>query len=114
MTNTFPAAAYKDVVKVMNLEEVLDKLSELMPVLREKYNVSEMGVFGSYATGEQREEGDVDILVEFNGPMSLFKYVELQGLLQDRLNKKVDLVHKKGIKPLIKDRIINQTVYLKK
>ncbi len=71
-----------------------------------------MGVFGSFAAGEEKEGSDVDILVEFDKSITLFGYVDLKFFLEDELKTKVDLVTKGALKPLIKDEILRETVYL--
>ncbi|MFA6171080.1 MAG: nucleotidyltransferase family protein [Patescibacteria group bacterium] len=96
----------------MALEDIKKILKELLPGLREKYHVSELGIFGSYATGEQKEGSDVDVLVEFREPISLFKYVELKLFLEEKLKMEVDLVQKSGLKRLIKDDILKETLYI--
>lgn len=48
-----------------SLAEIKTILSQYKPLLQEKYQVSELGVFGSYVRGEQNEQSDVDILVTF-------------------------------------------------
>lgn len=49
-------------------------------------------LFGSYARGEEREDSDVDLLVDFDDEVSLMGHVRMMYALQDRLGKKVDLV----------------------
>jgi len=58
-------------------------------------------LFGSYARGEQTEDSDVDILVEFDrtNPIGLFAYVRMQRELEERLNRKVDLVEAGTLRP---------------
>ena len=46
------------------LDDVLNQLRDLQPSLRRRYPIRSMGVFGSYARGEQREGSDLDLLVE--------------------------------------------------
>ena len=96
----------------MTLDEIKNIIKKNLPHLKEKYYVSEVGVFGSYAIGEQKEDSDIDILVEFNGPMTLFKFAGLKNYLEDALKMEVDLVTKKALKPLIKDNILNEVVYI--
>ena len=79
--------------------------------LRKKYNVKVIGLFGSYVRGEQKKGSDVDILVEFQEPIGLFKFLELEEHLSDLLGKKVDLVSKKALKPRIGQRILAEAVY---
>ncbi len=49
----------------MKVEEVIKKLEELKPILKERYKVAKVGIFGSMVGGEEREESDIDILVVF-------------------------------------------------
>ena len=95
-----------------NLEEIKRKLAELKPVLREKFKVESIGLFGSYVRGEQKGESDLDVLVEFSEPIGLFEFIELEGFLSDELGAKVDLVMKKTLKKRIKERIIKEATYV--
>jgi len=49
----------------MRIEEIKRRIAEYKEELREKYKVKEIGIFGSYARGEQQETSNIDILVEF-------------------------------------------------
>ena len=57
-----------------------------------------MAVFGSYSRGDFDEKSDVDIMVELTYPDGI-KFILLAQELELLLQKKVDLVSKKGIKP---------------
>lgn len=95
------------------LNEIIQKLKELKPVLERDYNVSELGVFGSYVRGEQKETSDVDILVDFTEEaIGLFKFMDLEELLQNVLGEKPDLVCKDSLKPRIGKQILSEVVYL--
>ncbi|MEW6380673.1 MAG: nucleotidyltransferase family protein [bacterium] len=72
----------------------------------------EIGIFGSYARGEQKKRSDVDILVEFDEVPDLFKFIELERYLEKLLKVKVDLVRKKAIWPELKDLILKEVVYV--
>lgn len=96
----------------MELDRIKKIIIGEMAYLMSEYGVKEIGVFGSVVRGEQKEESDVDVLVEFSKPITLFKYSELQRYLEEKLGKKVDLVHKKGLKPIIKDYILKEVQYL--
>jgi predicted nucleotidyltransferase len=91
------------------IEEIL---KEHKKDLAEKYKVKEIGLFGSYVRGEQRKRSDVDILVEFQKIPDLFKFIELEMYLERILKKKVDLVEKNGLRPRLKDIILNEVVYV--
>ena len=65
-----------------------------------------MGVFGSYARGEQRDDSDLDILVELGPGIGLVGYVGLQQELSEALGLKVDLANRRTLKPRIGQRIL--------
>ncbi len=50
------------------LEELKIELELLKPVLKEKFQVETIGIFGSYSQGQQKKKSDVDILVTFTKP----------------------------------------------
>lgn len=92
------------------VEEIKAKLLEQKPFLTEEYKVKEIGIFGSFARGEQAEESDIDILVEFSQPIGFFRFIDLEDHLSDILGLKVDLVSKKALKPNIGKNILNELV----
>ena len=90
----------------MTIEEVKKKI---IPVLKQ-YGVIRASVFGSVARGEDRPDSDVDVLVEIPRPYGLIEFIGIKNALEDALDKKVDLVEYKSIKPRIKDNIIKGQV----
>ncbi len=87
-------------------------ISENKTILKHTYNVENIGIFGSFATGKNKETSDVDILVELSKPVGMFKFIELEEYLSQLLGKKVDLATKKALKPAIKDEILQQVIYV--
>jgi len=81
-------------------------LSDQTNSILSSYGVKKAAVFGSYARNTQTDESDIDILVELGKKMSLLDFVGLKLELEDKLNKKVDLVQYKTLKPSIKDFIL--------
>ncbi len=69
-----------------------------------------IGVFGSYVRGEQKETSDVDVLVEFEEPVGLFEFMDLEEYLTGLLGVKVDLVSKKALKPHIGKHILEEVI----
>jgi hypothetical protein len=78
--------------------------------LKEKFKVKTIGVFGSYVRGEQKEKSDVDVLVEFEEPVGLFEFMDLEAYLTGLLRVKVDLVSKKALKPHIGQHILEEVI----
>ena len=71
-----------------------------------------MGIFGSYARGEQRSDSDLDVLVAFEQPVTLFELVRLENELTDELGAAVDLVTRGSLKPRIESRVAEDVVYV--
>jgi uncharacterized protein len=94
------------------LEEIKQWLVLNKSALQERYGVKEIGIFGSYVRQEQTEASDVDVLVEFSEVPGLLKFIDLENYISDNLGIKVDLVHKKGLKPRIGKRILVEVIYL--
>ncbi len=92
------------------IDQIIMKLRENKPVLKEKYKVKTLGVFGSYVRGEQKEGSDLDILVEFQEPVGLFKFMELEEFLGKNTGVKVDLVSRKALKPRIGKYILEEVI----
>jgi len=97
-----------------DLDKIIEKLREIKPFLAQEYNITEIGIFGSYARGEQTETSDIDILVEYDRSkkMSLFKFIGLEDFLKSVFNKKVDLVTRKALKPRMGKRILNEVIFV--
>ena len=92
------------------IDQIIKKLKEIRPVIESKYCVKNLEIFGSYIHGEQKKSSDLDILVEFSKTIDLFKYIELENYLSEKLGVKVDLVMKDTLKSRIKDRILNEAI----
>jgi uncharacterized protein len=96
----------------MDKAEILSTLKKHKAELQQKYPVSSLALFGSYARGEQTPESDVDLLVEFNGPIGI-EIVDLVEYLEKLLKvKKVDLVSKKFLKPRYKEYIEKDMIHV--
>jgi len=81
--------------------------SKIIPVL-ERYEVKRAGVFGSFVRGEQKEDSDIDILVEFKGDKSLLDLAGLKIELEENLHRKVDVLTYNSLHPLLKDKILRE------
>ena len=94
----------------MNIKEKLEKNK---PYLNRTYYVKEIGFFGSFVRGAHSKYSDIDILVDFEkGHKDFFNYVRLKYYLENLLGKKIDLVMKKAIKPVLKKCILNEVEYV--
>ncbi|UCH95326.1 MAG: nucleotidyltransferase family protein [Candidatus Aminicenantes bacterium] len=98
--------------KTINFKEIEDKIKCSKPLLKEKFKVKDIGIFGSYIRGEQTENSDLDVLVEFAEWVGFFKFLELEEYLEELLNLKVDLVSRKALKPKIGQNILREVVMI--
>jgi len=92
-------------------EDILKIKKKILPILQ-GYEVKRMALFGSYARGEVKADSDIDILIEIKSDISLLGFVGLQQKMEDALGRKVDLVEYDTIKPLLRERILEEQVQL--
>lgn len=99
-----------DLGDMKKLDPIRKKIREKMPELQSEYHVRNLEIFGSYLRGEQKKRSDLDILVEFEETVDLFKFMELEAFLSKLLGVKVDLVMKETLKSRIKERILKEAI----
>jgi hypothetical protein len=97
------------------LIEIKIQLELLKPILKEKFQVETIGIFGSYSQGQQKKKSDIDLLVTFtkSNDIDLLDFITLKQFLSRKLKTKVDLVEKEALKVRIKDRILQETIYIR-
>ncbi|WP_199249321.1 nucleotidyltransferase family protein [[Phormidium] sp. ETS-05] len=92
--------------------KVLEVLGQLKPILKDKYGVSRLGIFGSFARNEATESSDVDVVLEMEQP-NLFMMVHIKEELEKNLGKPVDLVrYRDRMNPYLKVRIHREAIYV--
>ncbi len=98
----------------IELETIKQKIALNKDYLKETYGVEEIGIFGSFARGDNDEKSDVDIAIELNRkvPVGFFEFASMKFYLEDLMGRKVDLVIKSGIKKIIKERILSQLIII--
>lgn len=96
---------------VRDLGETAARLRAHGTELRESYRINRIGVFGSFATGEQSVESDVDLLVETEDPGGM-RFVEAALFLEDVLGRPVDLVRPHLLHDRLRDRVAAEVVYV--
>ncbi|MCL4467163.1 MAG: nucleotidyltransferase family protein [Chloroflexi bacterium] len=89
--------------------DLLEIKRRARPILL-RYGVKRAGVFGSAARREMRPASDIDILVEIEQPISLFKLVRLKLELEEALGHRVDLGEYAALKPRIRERVLQEEV----
>lgn len=93
-----------------SITEIIHLLQAKQAYFADKYRVAAFGVFGSRIRGDHETDSDLDMLVEFTVPPTLFQFVRLQDELSALLGLPVDLVMKSALKPQISERILAEVV----
>jgi uncharacterized protein len=95
----------------MTREQILDFLQQHKQEMHERFGVVKIGLFGSYARGNAREDSDIDVAIELV-TYSADGYFGLLHYLEDSFNKRIDLGIESNFKPLIKPYIMKEIVYV--
>ena len=99
------------------IKEIRKTLKSHKETLKDEYGLTEIGLFGSYLKGTQKESSDIDILVKLKPrserpPLGLLKWVALEEELSEKLNREVDLVSEDGLSPYIRPYVDREKVIL--
>jgi predicted nucleotidyltransferase len=91
-------------------QDVMAWLRSLKGELASRFDVREIGIFGSVARGEDNLTSDIDLFVEFGPDADLITYIGLWQYLEDTLGTKIDLVSKGGLRSDIRDTVMRDLV----
>ncbi len=92
------------------LEEIVETIKDLKEEIEKRYKAEIIGVFGSFARGEQKETSDVDILVDFHKDATLIDFTGLSIFLEEKLGIRVDVVPRNSVREELKERINQEVV----
>jgi predicted nucleotidyltransferase len=93
-------------------KEIIEKLRELKPILKERYGIEEFAVFGSVAKGCDREDSDIDIAILKDNKKSFFMLLKAKSFLEKHFNKHIDIGDFESMKTFIKNRIKKDFIYV--
>jgi len=99
-------------INMKNLEEIKHLLTEVKPLLKVRYKVREVRLFGSFVRGEQTKESDLDVLVGFDQPVSLLDLAALEVFLNDLLGIRVDVVPQEDLREELRGYILKEALPL--
>ncbi len=100
---------------LIDLETIKQKIALNKDYLQKTYGVEEIGVFGSFARGDNDANSDIDIAIEINhdkAVVGFFEFARMERFLEELLGRKVDLVTKDAIKPYIKEKVLTQMIMI--
>lgn len=95
-----------------NKNTIVNTLREHAAYFAREFGVRRFGLFGSFVRGDATRKSDIDLLVEFNKPIGLFRFVSLEDRLGVLLGRRVDLATPNALKQTIKKNILSQVVYV--
>lgn len=91
----------------------IKKLEAAAPAIRTKFGVTRIGIFGSFARGEQTRRSDVDILVDFaEGYVTLKNFIGLSDYLESLFRRRVDLLTERSLSSLIRPYIEKDVIWI--
>lgn len=95
-------------------EDILSYLSSKKPEFQDEFHVSKLGLFGSFAIGWQKEDSDIDLLIEFEPQTENLaeKKARIRAIVRSKFKREVDLCREKYIKPYFKSQILKSAIYV--
>ncbi|MHC4230363.1 MAG: nucleotidyltransferase family protein [Planctomycetota bacterium] len=96
----------------MTAEKILTTIGSLKDQAMKDYKAEIKGIFGSYVRGDQTDDSDIDVLVEFQHGADLFDFVGLSQFLEEHLSCKVDVVTLSSLREELKPYVLREVVYL--
>lgn len=94
---------------------VLSDLQNSLPYIKKTYGVRSIGVFGSFARGEQQPGSDVDLLVEFNpGEATFENFMHLADYLETLFSRRVDLLTRDGVSKYLRPVIEKEVIWFER
>jgi len=94
-------------------KDILNFLRNEKTFLRNEFGVISIGLFGSYAKGTQQADSDIDMVVEIEKrKKNIHSFMKLKRFLEKELSSKVDLGFENTLKPIIKEKIKGEIIYV--
>ena len=93
-------------------QHILSSLKKLKEEVAREYSVKTIGLFGSVARSEETDQSDIDLLVEFSKPVGFVTFMRLENFLSERLGERVDLVTSDSLKPVIRQDVLAEVIYV--
>lgn len=98
---------------MLSKSDILHTLRAQKEFLHEKFHVAQIGLFGSFARGENTEQSDIDFLVVIETDVQHYRKVknDLREYLRQIFHREVDLANPNSLKPHFKERILKTAIY---
>jgi uncharacterized protein len=98
--------------KLTNIEKLSARLTVLKPEIISRYKAKEIGLFGSFVRNEQNNSSDIDVLADFDEEADLFDLIGLAQFLEEKLERKVDVVPKNALRTELRESVLREVVLI--
>lgn len=101
-------------IPMNNSQSILDR-DDIVTILqgqmvRSRFGIKSLSLFGSVARNEATQESDLDFIVNFDGIITFDRYMDLKIFLEDLFGKKIDLAIEDTLKPQIRQKILEDAI----
>ena len=95
-------------------DQIISFIAKNKDLFRNKFHITKIGIFGSFARGDQNKESDLDLIVEFeDNTQNLYDLkLDIKEFFRSELGIEIDICREKYIKPRIKKEILKETLYV--
>ena len=96
-----------------SFEEVIAYLKKNRILFHDKFGITRMGIFGSFARGEQTPSSDIDMVVEMSKEKkNIHNFLEFKRLIEREMKRKVDMGFERFLKTAVREKIKKQIIYV--
>ena len=100
-------------MKNTSLKDIINYFQQNKMVLYERFGVTRIGIFGSFAREEQSPSSDIDLIVDMEGKKkNIHNFLQLKRFLEKETQKKVDMGFEHSLKPIVKEKIRKHIIYV--
>lgn len=100
-------------MEISSISELIEYLQKHKDLLHERFGITRMGIFGSFAQESQTISSDIDMVVEFESSRkNIHSFLQLKRFLEKELSRKVDLGFEHSLKAPVRERIKDKIIYV--
>ena len=95
-------------------EQIINYIVSNKEIFSKEYHINKIGLFGSFARGEETNNSDIDLIVEFDSQSNdIFEIkLKLSEIFKKQFNRNIDIAREKYLKPRVRDMILKETIYV--
>ena len=100
-------------MQISSRQEIVAYLKNNKKLFYEKFDVTRMGIFGSFERDEQTRSSDIDMVIEMEkGRKNIHTFLQLKRFLEKEMARKIDLGFEHSLKPIVRDKIKGKIIYV--